>query len=36
MADFKVTPLAADLDFDNLASWDVIIIGAGPGGWPPA
>ena len=32
MADFKVTPLTEDLDFDNLASWDVVIIGAGPGG----
>ena len=32
MADFKVTELDASLDFDNLAYWDVVIIGAGPGG----
>lgn len=32
MADFKVTELAADLDFDNLPYWDVVIIGAGPAG----
>jgi len=32
MADFKVTKLAADLDFDSLAYWDVVIIGAGPAG----
>ncbi|MAG58432.1 MAG: hypothetical protein CMJ83_19260 [Planctomycetes bacterium] len=32
MADFAVTPLADDLDFDALASWDVVIIGAGPAG----
>ena len=32
MADFKVTPLDPDVDFDNLAYWDVIIIGAGPAG----
>jgi len=32
MADFKVTELAADLDFDSLPYWDVVIIGAGPGG----
>ncbi len=32
MADFKVTELDANTDFDNLAYWDVIIIGAGPGG----
>ena len=32
MADFKVTELDHDLDFDNLPYWDVIIIGAGPGG----
>ncbi len=32
MADFKVTELANDLDFDSLASWDVVIIGAGPAG----
>lgn len=32
MADFKVTELADDLDFDNLAYWDVVIIGAGPAG----
>ena len=32
MADFKVTQLEANLDFDNLPYWDVVIIGAGPGG----
>src|SRR5262245_57270837 len=32
MADFKVTPLAAGLDFENLPYWDVVIIGAGPAG----
>ncbi len=32
MADFKVTELAEDLDFENLPYWDVVIIGAGPGG----
>ena len=32
MADFKVTELAEDLDFDSLAYWDVAIIGAGPAG----
>lgn len=32
MADFKVTELDANTDFDNLPYWDVVIIGAGPGG----
>ena len=32
MADFKVTELDPNLDFDSLAYWDVVIIGAGPGG----
>ena len=32
MADFKVTELADDLDFDSLDYWDVVIIGAGPAG----
>ena len=32
MADFKVTELDADIDFENLPYWDVVIIGAGPGG----
>ncbi len=32
MADFKVSQLQADLDFENLPYWDVIIIGAGPAG----
>ncbi len=32
MADFKVTQLEADLDFEQLPYWDVVIIGAGPGG----
>ncbi|MEM8681359.1 MAG: NAD(P)/FAD-dependent oxidoreductase [Planctomycetota bacterium] len=32
MADFKVTELDATIDFDTLSSWDVVIIGAGPGG----
>ena len=32
MADFKVTELDANTDFDSLTYWDVVIIGAGPGG----
>ena len=32
MADFKVTELSPDTDFTNLPWWDVVIIGAGPGG----
>ena len=32
MADFKVTQLSPTTDFEQLAYWDVIIIGAGPGG----
>ena len=32
MADFKVTELDEAIDFDSLAYWDVVIIGAGPGG----
>lgn len=32
MADFKVTELDSNTDFDNLPYWDVVIIGAGPGG----
>lgn len=32
MADFKVTELDANLDFSQLPYWDVVIIGAGPGG----
>jgi thioredoxin reductase (NADPH) len=32
MADFKVTELDQELDFDSLPYWDVIIIGAGPAG----
>src|SRR5262245_4766769 len=32
MADFNVKPLEADLDFDHLRYWDVVIIGAGPAG----
>ena len=32
MADFKVTHLDAQTDFDNLPYWDVVIIGAGPAG----
>ncbi len=32
MADFKVTQLERDLDFDQLPYWDVVIIGAGPAG----
>jgi thioredoxin reductase len=32
MADFTVKPLEANLDFDQLAYWDVVIIGAGPAG----
>lgn len=32
MADFKVVELSEDIDFAKLAHWDVVIIGAGPGG----
>lgn len=32
MSDFKVTQLAADLDFSQLPYWDVVIVGAGPAG----
>ncbi len=32
MADFKVTELSDEIDFQNLPYWDVVIIGAGPGG----
>ena len=32
MSDFKVTELNEDIDFDSLDYWDVVIIGAGPGG----
>src|SRR5437764_5696948 len=32
MADFKVTQLEPDMDFDGLPYWDVVIIGAGPAG----
>ncbi|MFM9959602.1 MAG: NAD(P)/FAD-dependent oxidoreductase [Planctomycetaceae bacterium] len=32
MSDFQVTPLNRDMDFDTLAFWDVVIIGAGPAG----
>jgi ferredoxin/flavodoxin---NADP+ reductase len=32
VSDFKVTALRADLDFENLPYWDVVIIGAGPAG----
>ena len=32
MADFTVKPLGANLDFDHLAYWDVVIVGAGPAG----
>lgn len=32
MTDFHVTPLDRDIDFDTLAYWDVVIIGAGPAG----
>src|SRR5437762_8876378 len=32
MADFNVKILEATLDFENLAHWDVVIIGAGPAG----
>ena len=32
MADFKVTELDSQIDFDNLPYWDVVIVGAGPGG----
>jgi thioredoxin reductase (NADPH) len=32
MSDFTVKPLEANLDFSQLAYWDVVIIGAGPAG----
>jgi thioredoxin reductase len=32
MVDYKLKPIDANIDFDNLAWWDVIIIGAGPAG----
>jgi thioredoxin reductase len=32
MADFSVKALDADLDFDHLSYWDVVIIGSGPAG----
>jgi len=32
MADFKVTPLDDETDFDAIKYWDVVIIGAGPAG----
>jgi thioredoxin reductase (NADPH) len=32
MADFKVTELDPNVDFDSLPYWDVVIIGAGPAG----
>ena len=32
MADYKVTELNDQIDFGNLPYWDVVIIGAGPGG----
>jgi ferredoxin/flavodoxin---NADP+ reductase len=32
MADFKVSHLEPNLDFDQLPYWDVVIIGAGPAG----
>lgn len=32
MSDFQVTPLDDEIDFESLAYWDVVIIGAGPAG----
>ena len=32
MADFTVKVLEANLDFDQLAHWDVVIVGGGPAG----
>jgi thioredoxin reductase (NADPH) len=32
MADFKVTELESDIDYEQLRYWDVVIIGAGPAG----
>jgi ferredoxin/flavodoxin---NADP+ reductase len=32
MADYKVTELNDQIDFGNLPYWDVVIVGAGPGG----
>jgi len=32
MADFQITPLDQEIDFDTLVYWDVVIIGAGPAG----
>jgi thioredoxin reductase (NADPH) len=32
MADYVVTELGGDVDFDKLKYWDVVIVGAGPAG----
>ncbi|MCM3880574.1 MAG: NAD(P)/FAD-dependent oxidoreductase, partial [Vicinamibacterales bacterium] len=32
MVDFNIKPLEANLDFDHLRYWDVVIVGAGPAG----
>lgn len=32
MADFKISELDPSIDFENLPFWDVVIVGAGPGG----
>jgi thioredoxin reductase (NADPH) len=32
MPDYTVTTLDSEIDFDSLPYWDVVIIGAGPGG----
>ena len=32
MADFNIRALEANLDFDHISYWDVVIIGAGPAG----
>lgn len=32
MADFRISPLTAETDFEHLPWWDVVIVGAGPAG----
>lgn len=32
MADHSIKEIKDDIDFENLAQWDVVIIGAGPSG----
>jgi ferredoxin/flavodoxin---NADP+ reductase len=32
MADFRISPLTGETDFEHLPWWDVVIVGAGPAG----